>query len=254
MPTRYLKPGVCDSDAMERIRLPASEVFYYRLLTVVDDFGRMDARPLLLKARCFPIKASATEKSVSTWLDDLNDATVIQMYTVAGKRYLQITKWDNKPRSLESKFPSPADADNCIQTPESREQLHTVLPVTVTVTGTETVTKTGTETSGKPDINPLPKEKLNGNKAACMEVLDFLNLKAGRHYRPDGTNLQFIAARLKEGASVVDCRQVIAKKTREWKDDPKMSEYLRPATLFNREKFSQYVGELGRPEDANAVP
>ena len=53
-----------------------------------------------------------------------------------------------------------------------------------------------------------------------------------------------IKARLKSGVTSGQCFQVIAKKTREWKGNLKMDEYLRPATLFNATKFEQYVGEL----------
>lgn len=86
-------------------------------------------------------------------------------------------------------------------------------------------------------------------KAQAMEVLDFLNSKTGRVYRPVDNNLKLIMGRLKSGASVLDCRQVIAKKTREWRDNPKMAEFLRPATLFNPTKFEQYVGELVAPKE-----
>lgn len=93
--------------------------------------------------------------------------------------------------------------------------------------------------SGKPDAPPL-----NGQKASAVEVLDFLNAKTGRHYQPVEANLKLISARLKEGATVDDCRAVIAKKFRDWNADDKMSAYLRPATLFNATKFAQYRGEL----------
>jgi uncharacterized phage protein (TIGR02220 family) len=92
--------------------------------------------------------------------------------------------------------------------------------------------------SGKPDV-VIPNFK---NEA--REVLDFLNGKVGRNYQPVPANLDLITARLKEGASAAQCRQVIAKKSREWLYDEKMAEYLRPATLFNKTKFAQYVGEL----------
>jgi uncharacterized phage protein (TIGR02220 family) len=72
---------------------------------------------------------------------------------------------------------------------------------------------------------------------------------SGRAYRPVETNLKLIMSRLKSGATVMNCRQVIAKKTREWKGDKKMSEYLRPATLFNSTKFEQYIGELVVPKE-----
>jgi uncharacterized phage protein (TIGR02220 family) len=97
--------------------------------------------------------------------------------------------------------------------------------------------------SGKPDADPLC-EKNSELKTQAHEVLNFLNAKTERAYRPVDTNLKLIIARLKSGATVMDCRQVIAKKTREWKSDAKMSEYLRPATLFNATKFEQYMGEL----------
>jgi uncharacterized phage protein (TIGR02220 family) len=84
-------------------------------------------------------------------------------------------------------------------------------------------------------------------KSQAIEILEFLNEKTGRVYRPVDANLKLIIARLASGATVMDCRQVIAKKTREWRGDSKMSEYLRPATLFNATKFEQYMGELVLP-------
>lgn len=102
--------------------------------------------------------------------------------------------------------------------------------------------------------NAQPSKTANAElKVQAIEVLQFLNEKTGRAYRPVDINLKLITARLKSGATVASCFQVIAKKTREWKSDPKMSEYLRPATLFNATKFEQYVGELVTPTEATAV-
>lgn len=99
---------------------------------------------------------------------------------------------------------------------------------------TETEAEKKTTSSGKPDLKP-----------SAIEVLNFLNSKTGRNYKPVSANLEMIAARLKEGATPDELRQVVAKKCREWAGDEKMSEYLRPATLFNRTKFAQYQGEIG---------
>ena len=98
-----------------------------------------------------------------------------------------------------------------------------------------------TTLSGKPDPDQPERKKLS---TACGEVLTFLNEKTGRNYRPVKANIEMIAARLKEGATVDECRQVIAKKCREWRADEKMESYLRPKTLFNRTNFAQYQGEL----------
>ena len=44
-----------------------------------------------------------------------------------------------------------------------------------------------------------------------------------------------------------DLIAVIDRKCLEWLDDPKFSQYLRPSTLFNAEKFNAYVGQLDSP-------
>lgn len=97
--------------------------------------------------------------------------------------------------------------------------------------------------SGKPDDSPLSLKNSELKKQA-IEILEFLNEKTGKAFRPVDTNLKFIISRLKSGAQVEDCRAVIAKKYREWKGDPVMVDYVRPATLFNATKFEQYFGEL----------
>ena len=95
--------------------------------------------------------------------------------------------------------------------------------------------------SGKPDLLPQSRE-----------VLEFLNAKTGRAYKPVAANLDMIRNRLKEGYTVSELRQVVAKKCREWGSDEKMAIYLRPATLFNKTNLAQYSGELVVPGSANA--
>ena len=75
------------------------------------------------------------------------------------------------------------------------------------------------------------------------EVIDFLNSKTGCHYRKTGTTQKFVLARLKDGYSVQDMKTVIAKKCREWINDPAMVSYLRPKTLFNATNFENYHGQ-----------
>ena len=89
------------------------------------------------------------------------------------------------------------------------------------------------------NIHPIKEPTL---EEQAIEVLDFLNLKAGKRFRPCKANLKFIMARLKD-ATVAECRQIIAMKTREWKGTD-CNKYLRPATLFNETMFEQYWGEL----------
>jgi uncharacterized phage protein (TIGR02220 family) len=109
----------------------------------------------------------------------------------------------------------------------------------------------GRSTDVQPTKNQEPRannhkvQSIVGLRPDALQVLNFLNEKTGRSYEPVPANVEMIVARMKEGATVEDCKAVVAKKCREWASDEKMSIYLRPATLFNRTKFAQYRGELG---------
>lgn len=122
------------------------------------------------------------------------------------------------------------------------------MPKDYAYTGAVAVTEVNT-LSGLPD--PAKPKVSQGIKLQAEEVLSFLNEKASRAYRPTDANLELIAARLKEGATVDDLKGVVENRVAAWSSDDKMREFLRPATLFNRTKFSQYSGELGstRNED-----
>lgn len=117
-----------------------------------------------------------------------------------------------------------------------------------------------------PDLSRLEKRRvredrnksntLSGSQAntdVAILLLQFLNTKTGRHYRPTAKTLEPIRARLREGATVAECRAVIARKCREWSADDFMRPYLRPATLFNATKFAQYVGEVPPQGEADAA-
>lgn len=99
--------------------------------------------------------------------------------------------------------------------------------------------KDKTTLSGSPDDAPE-----NSKRETAKTVLEYLNLKAGKAYRAVDANLDLIIARLKDGATQEQCQAVVNAKVSDWGDDAKMSEYLRPATLFNRTKFEQYLGEI----------
>jgi uncharacterized phage protein (TIGR02220 family) len=104
--------------------------------------------------------------------------------------------------------------------------------------------------SSKRKTNLTPQEVQWHNDA--KEVILFLNEKTGKNFELVSSNLDFIMTRLRHGASLEDCRAVIANKCRKWRDNDEMREYLRPKTLFNAKNFAQYMGELKiTPESGN---
>lgn len=74
-----------------------------------------------------------------------------------------------------------------------------------------------------------------------QEVVGYLNQKTGKNFKHTSKVTQrHIRARLAEGFTVSDFKQVIDKKCSDWLRDQKMKEYLRPETLFGT-KFESYL-------------
>lgn len=113
MPNRILKESICTSETIDGLSIEA-ETFFYRLMVQCDDFGRMDARPSVLRARCYPLRLDKiTDKQVSRWLNELSDADLLWVYEVEGRAYLQVTTWDKhqQKRAKHSKYPQPPERD-----------------------------------------------------------------------------------------------------------------------------------------------
>jgi len=73
------------------------------------------------------------------------------------------------------------------------------------------------------------------------QIVSFLNEKAGTDYKPTTKATRgHIKARWSEGHRELDFYAVIESKCEEWAADAKMSEYLRPQTLFGT-KFESYL-------------
>lgn len=92
------------------------------------------------------------------------------------------------------------------------------------------------------------KEKSNSSivSKATYSVVDYLNQKLGTHYKPTTPKtVSLIERRLNEGFTVEDFKKVIDVKYEEWKDDEKMSKFLRPETLFSN-KFEGYLNQFSQ--------
>ena len=108
MPTRMLRDGILTS---ERIALLAwdAEVFYRRLMSVVDDYGRFYATPMLLRAACYPLQLDkVSDADIGKWLRCAEKAALVSVYPAQdGKRYLELLDFGQRIQS-KSKFPPPA--------------------------------------------------------------------------------------------------------------------------------------------------
>ena len=132
MPNRLIKDSIRFSEKVNSL-----SDFQFRLwvslITYVDDYGRGDARPAVIKGTCFPLRDRITNKDIDAALNALAGAGCVGLYEVDGKPYLYFPNWQSHQniRNKKSRFPAPENATcNQLQTIASNcEQMHANVPV-----------------------------------------------------------------------------------------------------------------------------
>jgi len=167
----------------------------------------------------------------------------VGLITVEGKGPLKKTHYTvHEDRLVEliagmGKNPRPV----CGKTPDQSEEKSQTI--------TETTPKTTTETT-KMAATPQIVSDLDSQ---ADEIIDCLNEKAGTRFRHSVQSRKSIRARIREGATVEDCKLVIDQKAGLWRHDPVMGEYLRPSTLFRPSHFEEYLASAIRWHEAGRL-
>ena len=117
MPNRIIKDSIHESE-----KVNAMTDFQFRLwislITYVDDYGRGDARPSIIKGNCFPLRDRLTNKDIDAALTGLAGIGCIVLYEVDGRPYLYFPNWEQHQtiRNKRSRFPEPPSIENnCMQ-------------------------------------------------------------------------------------------------------------------------------------------
>lgn len=110
MPNRILREGILSSESVCSLGW-AAEVFYRRLMSVVDDHGRFHALPKLLRSNLYPLQIDkVSDADIGKWLTQVVEAGLVSVYPASdGKRYIQLLKFGQQVRS-KSRFPEPMSA------------------------------------------------------------------------------------------------------------------------------------------------
>ncbi|MFY2843592.1 hypothetical protein ACOTJF_18040 [Achromobacter ruhlandii] len=119
MPVRLIRDGILTSERVCSLGW-ATEVFYRRLMSVVDDYGRYYAKATLLRAACYPLQLNkVSDSDIEKWLTQVVEAALVRVYLAKdGKRYLEILDFNQRIQS-KSKFPEPGE--ECESTVDHRE-------------------------------------------------------------------------------------------------------------------------------------
>jgi hypothetical protein len=119
LPSRIVREAILSSERIATLGW-AEEVFYRRLMSIADDYGRTEANAQLLRAKCYPLQTDQVRAAdIARWMAACQKAGVILCYEVGGKQYLEILRFGQQLRSA-SKCPQPPSVDSsCNQVPES---------------------------------------------------------------------------------------------------------------------------------------
>jgi Meiotically up-regulated gene 113 len=102
------------SDRVNVLSTPA-EVFYRRLMSIVDDYGRCEYVPKLFIPLLYPLRVKdVSENDIREWVKECETAhlkcgeeePLINVYKVGRKNYIQINNFGQRART-ESKYPGP---------------------------------------------------------------------------------------------------------------------------------------------------
>ena len=107
MPNRILRDGINDSRSVCALS-DSGEIFYRRLMSLVDDYGRYDADPEVLRGKlfCRMLDRWPLER-VQEALSEVSagESPLVSVYQ--NNKFLQINNFKQAVRSKQSKWPAP---------------------------------------------------------------------------------------------------------------------------------------------------
>ncbi|MCY7617527.1 phage replisome organizer N-terminal domain-containing protein [Bacillus pumilus] len=169
------------------------------------------------------------------------------MIEINEQNYISICNWE-KHQNLDALEKIREDTRKRVAKHREKQKA-LVLETNSNVTCDVTVTQSNEQErrSKKEEVRKKNKEILSGNPTADESeipfklITDLLNQMSEKNYRHTTPKTQqLIKARWNEGFRFDDFKKVILAKCFEWRDNPEMSKFLRPETLFGT-KFEGYL-------------
>ena len=169
VPNRIIKESIHESEKINNLTDFQFRLWIY-LIVYVDDYGRGDARPAIIKGNCFPLRDRVTVTDIDAGLHALADAGVVVLYNVGGKPLLYLPSWGKHQRIQQkrSKYPSPEESDDFTCSQKSTVNHRESPPESESESESESKSEAG---SACARVNrPLPQEEMTAS-AYCEMCL-----------------------------------------------------------------------------------
>jgi hypothetical protein len=118
MRARSIKPGICDNEVLGTAD-PFYTLLFERLWMIADREGRLEDRPLRIKAQAFPYRDGLDVEPMLAWL--ANEGFIVR-YEIEGKRYIQVLEFKKHQK------PHANEQDSVIPPPGKEESTTKVVP------------------------------------------------------------------------------------------------------------------------------
>jgi len=185
MPNRIIKESIHTSERLNQLT-DFQFRLWVNLITYVDDYGRGDARPQVIKGTCFPLRERLTNREIEAALTALAGTGCVSLYTVDGRPYLYFPRWESHQsvRNKKSKFPAPKAADSNLQQIESNcNQLHANVPV---IQSNPIQSESESESNPNPNYSAEPSAG-SAPEAGCGIAI---TLNTGERYEPTESKVE----------------------------------------------------------------
>lgn len=189
MPQRFLRPGITNSGRWNSVSFEAQSLFI-RILTLVDDFGRYDARIPILHGQCFALRNDIKPQRTAALRSELQASKLIEVYAVEDREYLQITQWQERARTERSKFPNPTQVVD-ISTSAADRCGPQRIPASIAITPSPSTIDHKPDASGY--AVPACFESVDGFSVA---LAGWIESRKKNKCAPTGMAIQFLVDRL----------------------------------------------------------
>jgi len=245
MPNRIVRDGILESHAVNRLS-PEAELFYRRVMSLVDDFGRYEWDVQKLRLRAMGLRYEwATEDKIKQWMVELT-ADLVIVYKFGDKLYFELKNFNQRTRTDKSKYPSPEESmvysENDGHVADIGGQLLTSDGHPRTYLYSETYTKTNivpvAPATPVAEIVKTPRRSSKSQPDATTEQLAWFEEFYSLYWRlkAKGPGLVAFTKKIKTLADWEACKRALLEERPAMMKREKEHRPL-PATWINREDF-----------------
>ena len=258
MPNRIIRDACKTSPSLAALSDLAERTFW-RVITVLDDFGRYHGTDLALLAAAYPVPpADLTPAKFGKALRELEAGDLLRFYEVGGRRYVHSPTWAKyqRLRARDSQFPEPpcslGGGHRAVIAPPSAPGIGIGIGIGIGDGGGSDSTPQPPQPGGQPGEaevqEPAPAARLSRPRVpeyvlscrTCVELLRLVNDALASCYTAPGQTGEWLH-RAHTVVPATHALEVVRREVERHASDRKRRRWLQPIVLFKPENWDTTV-------------